>query len=99
MAEEFRGDGIAVNALWPSTLIATAAVQNLLGGDEAMARSRKPEIVADAAHAILTRDEPRVHRQLLHRRGRAGRGGRHRPRGYSAAGSTPRTCRCDLFVD
>jgi citronellol/citronellal dehydrogenase len=55
MAEEFRGDGIAFNALWPRTIIATAAVQNLLGGDEAMRRSRKPEIMADAAHAILTR--------------------------------------------
>ena len=55
MAEEFRDDGVAFNALWPRTLIATAAVQNLLGGDEAMARSRKPELVADAAHAILTR--------------------------------------------
>jgi citronellol/citronellal dehydrogenase len=55
MAEEFRGDGIACNSLWPRTLIATAAVQNLLGGDEAMKRSRKPEIYADAAYAILTR--------------------------------------------
>jgi len=55
MAEEFREDGIAFNALWPRTIIATAAVQNLLGGDAAMARSRKPEIMADAAHAILTR--------------------------------------------
>jgi citronellol/citronellal dehydrogenase len=55
MAEELRAEGIAVNSLWPRTIIATAAVQNLLGGDEAMARSRKPEIVADAAHAILTR--------------------------------------------
>ncbi len=55
MAEEFRGDGIAFNALWPRTIIATAAVQNLLGGDEAMARSRKPEIMADAAYAVFTR--------------------------------------------
>jgi citronellol/citronellal dehydrogenase len=55
MAEEFRADGIAFNSLWPRTLIATAAVQNLLGGDEAMKRSRKPEIYADAAYAILTR--------------------------------------------
>jgi citronellol/citronellal dehydrogenase len=54
MAEEFRGDGIAFNSLWPRTLIATAAVRNL-GGEEAMARSRKPELVADAAHAIVTR--------------------------------------------
>jgi citronellol/citronellal dehydrogenase len=55
MTEEFRADGIAFNALWPRTIIATAAVQNLLGGDEAMARSRRPELVADAAHAIVTR--------------------------------------------
>jgi citronellol/citronellal dehydrogenase len=55
MAEEFRVQGIAVNALWPRTIIATAAVMNLLGGDEAVQRSRKPEIVADAAHAILRR--------------------------------------------
>jgi len=48
--------GIAANCLWPRTIIATAAVQNLLGGDEAMARSRTPEIMADAAHAILGRD-------------------------------------------
>ena len=55
MAEEFRADGVAFNSLWPRTIIATAAVQNLLGGDEAMARSRSPEIMADAAHAIFTR--------------------------------------------
>lgn len=55
MAGEFREQGIAVNALWPRTAIATAAVKNVLGGDEMMRRSRKPEIVADAAHLILTR--------------------------------------------
>jgi len=55
MAAEFADDGIAFNSLWPRTIIATAAVQNLLGGDEAMRRSRKPEIMADAAHAILMR--------------------------------------------
>jgi citronellol/citronellal dehydrogenase len=55
MAAEFADDGIAFNSLWPRTIIATAAVQNLLGGDEAMRRSRKPEIVADAAYAIITR--------------------------------------------
>jgi len=48
--------GIAANCLWPRTIIATAAVQNLLGGDEAMARARVPEIVADAAAEILGRD-------------------------------------------
>ena len=55
-AEELREYGIASNALWPRTLIATAAVQNLLGGDAAMAVSRKPELYADAAYAILNRD-------------------------------------------
>lgn len=55
MHEEYRSDGVAFNALWPRTIIATAAVKNLLGGDAAIANSRKPEIVADAAHCILTR--------------------------------------------
>jgi citronellol/citronellal dehydrogenase len=55
MAAEFKSQGVAVNALWPRTVIATAAVRNLLGGDQIVARSRRPEIVADAAHAILTR--------------------------------------------
>ncbi|MEQ9562670.1 MAG: NAD(P)-dependent oxidoreductase [Woeseiaceae bacterium] len=55
MAGEFRKQGIAVNALWPRTTIATAAVKNLLGGDEMIRCSRKPEIMGDAAHAILTR--------------------------------------------
>lgn len=56
LSEELKKQGIAVNALWPRTIIATAAVQNLLGGDVAMARSRKPEMMADAAYAILSRD-------------------------------------------
>ncbi len=54
-AAELRADGIASNALWPRTLIATAAVQNLLGGDAAMAVSRKPQLYADAAYAVVTR--------------------------------------------
>ncbi len=54
MAEEFRDEGIAFNSLWPRTIIATAAVQNLLGGDEAMARARTPAVYADAAYAVLT---------------------------------------------
>jgi citronellol/citronellal dehydrogenase len=53
LAGELRGKGIAVNALWPRTVIATAAVQNLLGGDAMMRQARKPEIVADAAYAIF----------------------------------------------
>jgi citronellol/citronellal dehydrogenase len=55
MASEHARSHIAFNSLWPRTIIATAAVQNLLGGNAAMARSRRPEIVADAAHHILTR--------------------------------------------
>ncbi|HXQ67328.1 MAG TPA: NAD(P)-dependent oxidoreductase [Alphaproteobacteria bacterium] len=54
MAEEFRRDGIAVNALWPRTVIATAAIQMIPGTDAQ--KCRKPRIVADAAHAILVRD-------------------------------------------
>jgi citronellol/citronellal dehydrogenase len=55
LGKDLARDGVAVNSLWPETAIATAAVGNLLGGDEVIKRSRKPEIVADAAHAILTR--------------------------------------------
>jgi citronellol/citronellal dehydrogenase len=54
LAGELRPKGIAVNALWPRTLIATAAVQNLLGGDAMMRAARKPEIMADAACAIFS---------------------------------------------
>lgn len=53
LAEELKADGISVNSLWPRTLIATAAVENLLGG-AASTRSRSPEIVADAAYVVLT---------------------------------------------
>jgi citronellol/citronellal dehydrogenase len=54
VAGELRPKGIAVNALWPRTVIATAAVQNLLGGDKRMRQTRKPDIMADAAYAIFT---------------------------------------------
>lgn len=54
-AEEFAEQGVAVSCLWPQTMIATAAVVNLLGGEEAAAKSRAPEIVADAAVELLTR--------------------------------------------
>jgi citronellol/citronellal dehydrogenase len=54
MAEEFRHDGIAVNALWPRTVIATAALNVIALADPK--RGRKPDIMADAAHVILTRD-------------------------------------------
>jgi citronellol/citronellal dehydrogenase len=53
-AEEFKPYKIAVNTLWPRTFIATSAIKNVVGGDEAMKRSRSPEIVSDAAYHILT---------------------------------------------
>jgi citronellol/citronellal dehydrogenase len=56
MAEEFRGQGIAINALWPRTLIATAALAMIPGMNEKLDGCRKPEILADAAQVILTRD-------------------------------------------
>lgn len=56
LSEHLKKHGIAVNSLWPETAIATAAVSNLLGGDTLIQASRKPEIVADAAYEILTRD-------------------------------------------
>ncbi len=55
LAEELREAGVAANSLWPRTLIATAAVRNLLGGEASIAKSRHPQIMADAAHDILTR--------------------------------------------
>jgi citronellol/citronellal dehydrogenase len=56
MAEEFRADGIGVNALWPRSVIATAAIAMIPGAREQTDRMRRPEVMADAAHAILTRD-------------------------------------------
>ncbi len=55
IAAEFADDGIAANTLWPRTTIATAAVQNLLGGDRVMAASRTADIYADAAYAVITK--------------------------------------------
>jgi len=64
-AEELREDGVASNALWPRTLVATAAVQNLLGGDEAMKMARTPAVYADAAYEVLTRDSREYTGQAL----------------------------------
>lgn len=55
MAEEFRNDGVAFNALWPRTAIATAAVEFALGGDAMVKGSRTTDILSDAAHLILTK--------------------------------------------
>ena len=56
MAEQYKGQ-IAVNALWPRTAIATAAVQNLLGGDETIRKSRSVDIISDAAYQILSQSK------------------------------------------
>jgi citronellol/citronellal dehydrogenase len=60
MAGEFKREGIAFNALWPRTTIATAAIQNLLGGEQAMKGSRSPAIMADAAYAIFNKNSREV---------------------------------------
>jgi len=54
LSDELKKDGVAVNALWPRTTIATAAVKNILGGDKLMRMSRTPEIVAEAAHLVFS---------------------------------------------
>ena len=65
MAEEFKGDGVAVNALWPRTTIATAAIEFALLGAEGMRHCRKPDIMADAAHAIFTSPSRELTGQFL----------------------------------
>ena len=67
LAAEFQGAGIAVNALWPRTVIATAAVKNLLGGDATMARARTPGDRRRRRARDLHRRQPRGHRPVLHR--------------------------------
>ncbi|CAA2140134.1 SDR family oxidoreductase [Methylobacterium bullatum] len=65
LAGELRRQGIAVNALWPRTTIATAAVRNLLGGEALIQASRTPEIVADAAHALFLKPSREVTGRFL----------------------------------
>ena len=65
LAEELKKDGIAVNALWPRTTIATAAIRNVLGGDKLMAMSRTPDILADAAHLLFQQPAKRFTGRFL----------------------------------
>ncbi|PXA86330.1 short chain dehydrogenase [Caulobacter sp. D4A] len=65
MAEEFKSDGIAFNALWPRTGIATAAIQFALTGEEGLRHCRTPEIMADAAHAIFEKPSRELTGQFL----------------------------------
>ena len=65
MASEFGKKGVAVNALWPRTAIATAAVSNVLGGEAAMKRCRKPEIMADAAYWVFNQQAQELNGEFL----------------------------------
>jgi citronellol/citronellal dehydrogenase len=65
LAGELRSRGIAVNALWPRTTIATSAIRNLLGGDAIMRASRSPEIIADAAYALFNKPSRSITGQFL----------------------------------
>ena len=65
MAAELKNDGVAVNALWPRTTIATAAIRNILGGDQLMRMSRKPDIIADAAHLAFSQPSRDLTGQFL----------------------------------
>ena len=65
LSAELKKDGIAVNALWPRTTIATAAIANIVGGADMMRTSRKPEILADAAHMIFTTPSRELTGQFL----------------------------------
>lgn len=65
LSAELKKDGIAVNALWPRTTIATAAIRNVLGGDRLMAMSRTPEILADAAHLVFLQPAKRFSGHFL----------------------------------
>ena len=99
MAEEFRADGIAFNSLWPRTIIATAAVQNLLGGDEAMKRSRKPEVVSDAAYAIFTRPSRDCSGNFFLAEDVLAEEGVTDLSAYSYAGADEGTLATDIFVE
>ncbi|MDQ2895436.1 MAG: NAD(P)-dependent oxidoreductase [Actinomycetota bacterium] len=99
LAEELREAGVASNALWPRTLVATAAVQNLLGGDEAMRRARTPAVYADAAYAVLTRSSRECTGNALLCEDVLVEAGVTDLSQYSAAGADASELGVDLFVD
>ncbi|HET7692139.1 MAG TPA: NAD(P)-dependent oxidoreductase [Gemmatimonadota bacterium] len=96
MATEFAGNGVAFNGLWPRTVIATAALATL-GGRVRPESCRSPEIVADAAHAILTRDSRDCTGQLLLDEEVLRAGGVTDFSGYAVVPGSPLTP--DLFVE
>jgi len=75
LSRDLAGAGVAVNSLWPETAIATAAVGNLLGGEAALRHARRPRSSPTPPRDSCARGAD-LHRQFLHRRGRAARGGR-----------------------
>ena len=95
MAEEFRSTGIAVNALWPRTMIATAALQIIPGANAE--RSRKPEIVADAAWHILTQNSRTTTGNFFIDEDVLAAAGITNLSHYAVALSTP--LKSDLFID
>ena len=99
LAEELKDVGVAVNSLWPRTMIATAAVLNLLGGEQVMATSRTPEIVADAAYAILTKPSRELTGQfLIDDEVLAGEGVTDLSK-YHASGGSDADLQPDIFLD
>ena len=97
-ASEFTEDGLAANCLWPRTLIATDAVANLLGGDQAVARARSPQIMADAAYAVLTTPSRERSGQLLVDEDVLNELGYANLSGYSVTGSDA-NLQTDIFLD
>jgi len=97
-AAEFTEDGLAANCLWPRTLIATDAVANLLGGDQAVARARSPQIMADAAYAVLTTPSRERSGQLLVDEDVLNELGYADLSGYSVTGSDA-NLQTDIFLD
>lgn len=65
MSEEFKKYNIGCSTLWPRTAVATAAVKNLLGGDDSVRKSRTPEMMADAAHIVLTCDNQLINGKFM----------------------------------
>ena len=98
MAEEFRADGIAVNALWPRTAIDTDAISLITGEETRRTRTRRVEIVADAACIILTRPSREAHRTLPDRRRGAARGRCDRSLAYLQSGVREADLMPDFFV-
>lgn len=86
---------MAVNSLWPRTIIATAAIKNVLGGEAAMARARDPRIMGDAAHAVLVRDSREQTGQFLIDDEVLAQAG---VTDLSVYGGTPETLQPDIFL-